>query len=89
MYIFSETIVVMVFFVILCRFSSKPQPQIWWPIELRCPPVRPSFCLSSLSCTGKHFGTEGGRDLVKGSNERSWHVDVLFDTFQLHSASGY
>ena len=59
-----------------------PNPKGWGPIDSGCPSVCPSVRLSVIdSFPGCIFVTDGRRDLGIGSYERSWPVDVPFDSF--------
>ena len=59
-----------------------PNPKGWGPIDSGCPSVRLSVRPSVIdSFPGCIFVTNGRRDLGIGSYERSWPVDVPFDSF--------
>ena len=55
-----------------------PNPKGWGPIDLGCSSVCPSVI---DYVPGYIFVTDGRWDLGIGAYERSWRVDVLFDTF--------
>ena len=72
-------------FYMFLYWFIRPQPQrlgaYRFGVSVR-PSVRPSVRLSVIdSFTGCIFLTNGRRDLGIGSYERSWPVDVPFDSF--------
>ena len=62
-----------------CIFTGSGTVMVCFVIE-KVWGVRPSVH-HTFFCTCQNFRTEDHRDLVIGSNERSWFLDVPFDHF--------